>query len=362
MTELKHSRIGFARSLALCTVAGLVVGVAQGQNRGTNQGNSSGGTAQRPGDTAPPANEPPPATPAARDQTAPERNPPSGQDTGQKSTTGIQFDKEPGKGLHVSNVNPNSVAARAGLRANDRIVSIDGRAFANGRQADVYLSAQAGRQVPVIVDRNGQQFTVQIVPTEQQGEAPWIGVLLEEEDQSQGGTPAAPGQPGQRAAGTENKGARISQVYPAGPASRAGLRPGDNILQVNGQQIDGPADLIVAVHEMKPQSRAEFVVMRDAQQVKIPVTVGNRQESVQARFGGQMPEGQNGPVQAGAQQFDQFRPHAMQLEHDRRVAEQHQRIEEEIRQLREEVVKLREQIQRTNRTNITKEEIPPNTK
>jgi len=352
MTELKRSRIGFAaRSLALCTVAGLFVGVAQGQNSATNQGNSSSGTAQRPADNPPTANEPPPASPAAGEQIAPDQNPTMGQRAGQRSTMGLQFDKQPGKGLHVSNVDPNSVAARAGLRSNDRIVSIDGRAFANGRQAEVYLSAQAGRQVPVIVDRNGQQFTVQIVPTEQQGEAPWIGVLLEEEDQAQGGTPAAPGQPGQRAAGTENKGARISQVYPAGAASRAGLRPGDNVLQVNGQQIDGPADLIVAVHEMKTQSRAEFVVQRDAQQVKIPVTVGNRQESVQARFGGQMPEGQNGPAQAGGQQFDQFPPQAMQLEHDRRIAEQHQRIEEEIRQLREEVVKLREQIQRTHNTN-----------
>jgi hypothetical protein len=46
--------------------------------------------------------------------------------------------------------------------------------------------------------------------------------------------------------------------------------------------------------------------------------------------------------------YGRIPPHAMGLEHDRRMAEQHQRIEMELRKLQEEVRKLREALQARN--------------
>jgi len=273
---------------------------------------------------------------------------------------GLTFEMQAGNptapGLRVQSVESVGPAAQAGIRANDSIVSIDGRQFRNGRQAEVYLGAQAGRPVPVLIERGGQQMMVQVVPVAGEEDSAWIGVLLEASDQMAGRTgnapnpsAPAPGQPADRNT-SQGKGARVSQVYPGGPGARAGLRPGDSILKVNGQAVDDPADLIVTIHDLKPQSRADLVLLRNGQEMQIPVTLGSRRSFVtQAGFreGPFQPGGQDfrGPAPGPGQEFGQGPP-AILLEHDRHQAEQHQRIEEELRKLREEVAKLREQIQR----------------
>ena len=50
--------------------------------------------------------------------------------------------------------------------------------------------------------------------------------------------------------------------------------------------------------------------------------------------------------ESGDDDFGNIPPHAMQLEHDRRMAEQHERIETELRKLQEEVRLLRAAIER----------------
>ena len=114
----------------------------------------------------------------------------------------------------------------------------------------------------------------------------------------------------------------MAQIYPGSPAARAGLQPGDLVTQINGQKIDDPAELIALVHEMKPQTKVEFEVMRDNQPQKIPVTIGSRH--------GEFAEGH-----AGADE-GQAGPDANAL----------QRLEQEVRQLREEIHQLREQLQK----------------
>jgi hypothetical protein len=240
-------------------------------------------------------------------------------------------------GITVTSVDQNGLLSQAGLRQNDRIVSADGRAFANPRQFEAYLWAQAGRSVPVIIERGGQRYTVQAAIPMHSMESGWLGVFLDEGD-------------------ANDKGARVTQVYPSGPAARAGLQVGDVVRQINDQQISGSADAVMVIREFQPQAQIELLVARDDQELKIPVTLGSRGRfnyqsgyaGAQQDFLGQQ-QGQPGfgnDQQFGNDQFNGVPPHAMQLEHDRRVAEQHERIEEELRLLREEVKQLRELLEK----------------
>ncbi len=97
---------------------------------------------------------------------------------------------------------------------------------------------------------------------------------------------------GQKAQG--QRGARVAQIYPGSPAARAGLQPGDLVTEINGTKIDDPAELIALVHEMKPQARADFEVLRDNQPQKIPVTIGSRHDEYAENQAGPA-EGQAGP-------------------------------------------------------------------
>ncbi len=250
-------------------------------------------------------------------------------------TLGAQLQAQGNQGLQVSGLEENSIAARAGLQQNDRILSVDGRSFTSGRQLDAYLASQGGRRVPLVIDRNGQRLTILVTPAPLTGDTAWLGVFLEEGEATV-------------------KGARITHVYPSGPAARAGLQAGDIITQIDNQKIESPADVITLVQESEPLAEMQFLVLRNDQEMKFPVALGSRGHFLPPSSpNGYSPPGNGNEGAAGYEHsaddpddFEDIPPHAMQLERDRRVAEQHQRIETELRALREEIRQLREELKK----------------
>jgi membrane-associated protease RseP (regulator of RpoE activity) len=60
---------------------------------------------------------------------------------------------------------PNSPAGQAGLRAQDKIVSVAGRPVSNWTQVGNVIRVQpAGHPIPVVVDRAGKQLTLPVTP------------------------------------------------------------------------------------------------------------------------------------------------------------------------------------------------------
>jgi S1-C subfamily serine protease len=228
-----------------------------------------------------------------------------------------------GQGVVITKVEPKGHAGKAGFREKDKIVSVDHRPFKHHRQFEAYIASHGGRPVPVVVTRDGQQQTIMYTPPFRAADSAWLGVYLEE-----GETPAS--------------GAQISQVYPDGPAARAGLEPGDLITQVDNEKIANAADLIATVAGMAPETQSRFTILRNGEPEAIPVTLGSHHQQGVMPYNN--PQGEEGQPQAGFNAFDTIPPHAMRLEHDRRNAEQHERIESEIRALREEIRQLREEL------------------
>ncbi len=68
-------------------------------------------------------------------------------------------------------------------------------------------------------------------------------------------------------------GALVGQVDKTGPASKAGLKSGDVILEFNGQPISQSADLPPLVGETKPGTRVALKVWRDKKPREINVTI-----------------------------------------------------------------------------------------
>jgi serine protease Do len=76
----------------------------------------------------------------------------------------------------------------------------------------------------------------------------------------------------------EASGALISQVSPDSPASRAGLKTGDVVNQLDGHSVADSSALQVAVSEDQPGTTVQLGVMRNGQQMTLPVHVGEYQK------------------------------------------------------------------------------------
>jgi serine protease Do len=77
----------------------------------------------------------------------------------------------------------------------------------------------------------------------------------------------------------DSNGAVITQVEPDSPGTKAGLRVGDVIAQLNGKKVTDAGQLQMEVGEMAPGTKISLEVLRDGKIVSVPVTleeVGDR--------------------------------------------------------------------------------------
>jgi serine protease Do len=77
------------------------------------------------------------------------------------------------------------------------------------------------------------------------------------------------------------RGALVSTVEPSGPADKAGVKPGDVIVAVNGQNIERYGELSGRISNMKPGSDARLTVWRNGKQQDLDVKVAELNEQPQ---------------------------------------------------------------------------------
>jgi serine protease Do len=86
------------------------------------------------------------------------------------------------------------------------------------------------------------------------------------------------------------KGVLINEVMPESPAAKAGIKPGDILLEFDGRSMDGTGDLQRAVGFFSPDRTAKVKILRDQAEKLVEVKVGQapdeRQAAQQQRPGG----------------------------------------------------------------------------
>jgi serine protease Do len=76
----------------------------------------------------------------------------------------------------------------------------------------------------------------------------------------------------------EPRGVMIRQVMPGQPAEKAGLKPNDVVLRVDGTRVDGPRDLQRIIATARVGTPVTLTIIRDKQETTVSVTVGLYQE------------------------------------------------------------------------------------
>ena len=185
------------------------------------------------------------------------------------------FGVDPGHGALVSSVVESGPAAAAGLRPGDVILSIDGEALGEGRDLlRVVLRRPVGASLRMGVRRGGEELELAVTTIERPGQvvAPPTGSPPRGGGdtfglQLQALTPLLR----QQARVAAPSGAFVHAVAPGSPAERAGLRPGDVIVEADREAVDGPSKVQAALADgaallrvLRGEGAFYAVVQRDA--------------------------------------------------------------------------------------------------
>ncbi|HZZ84480.1 MAG TPA: DegQ family serine endoprotease [Anaeromyxobacteraceae bacterium] len=89
----------------------------------------------------------------------------------------------------------------------------------------------------------------------------------------------------------DTRGAVVQQVVPNAPAAKAGIKPGDIVVTLNGRPVESSGQLTRGVAMIPPGGKAHVTVLRSGAKKDLTVTVSTRPESDEAlargEFGGE---------------------------------------------------------------------------
>jgi serine protease Do len=97
----------------------------------------------------------------------------------------------------------------------------------------------------------------------------------------------------------ERRGALVGSVAPDSPAAKAGIEPGDIILEVNGKPVPNRDDLVQTVVGLKPGTTVPLRVLRDQKERTVNVTIGELDLEAEGNQGGGEQQGEEEDANEG---------------------------------------------------------------
>jgi serine protease Do len=176
------------------------------------------------------------------------------------------------RGALVSSVEKDGPADKAGFGTGDVILEFDGKAVSDSRQLPLIVSAvKPGRDAGVRVWRDGREQTLHVTVGElqpeklaaagsQTGETGKLGLAVQDLS------------PEHRKQLDVTGGVLVGGVD--GPAARAGLRQGDVVIAVNGEQIESAKQFKTLVDKAPGGKPVALLIQRGEARLYVPVTAG----------------------------------------------------------------------------------------
>ncbi|HTS34321.1 MAG TPA: Do family serine endopeptidase [Candidatus Solibacter sp.] len=175
------------------------------------------------------------------------------------------FDEKNASGGVVTQVEPDSPGAKAGLQIGDVVTEIDGQKVNDAGELQVTISQkQPGTKVTLTVLRDGKSMTIPVT-LEEMGDRPGQHSASNGKGEGKGRWGIGlgnltPDLREQLQAPSDVKGALIEQVQPGSPADNAGLQRGDIILEVNRHKVQSASEVQQALSNVAQGDDALLLV------------------------------------------------------------------------------------------------------
>jgi serine protease Do len=182
-------------------------------------------------------------------------------------------------GVLVDQVEPKSPAEKAEVKQGDVVTAFDKKPIKTPRDLAVAVAeTHAGATVPMTVWRNGHEQTLNVsIGKMPQKEA---SAQDEQSGSDQVGMALSPLSPEARSSlglDGDTKGVVVSRVTPNSKAAESGIRAGDVIVRVGGDQVTTPAQAAAKVRaaEKAKKDAVPLLVMRDGTTYYLALQLAN---------------------------------------------------------------------------------------
>ncbi len=178
------------------------------------------------------------------------------------------------KGALITEPQPDSPAAKAGLRSGDVITRVDGKPVKDSRDLAKQIGAIApNSSVALTVVRDGAERTVDLKLGQMQDETVKKASLEDDNADKALGSLGIQVAPASQVAGAGDSGLAVVGVDPNGKAAELGLREGDVILKSAGKTISSAAELKQSLAQAKASGKKNALVLIKRNTNEIFVTV-----------------------------------------------------------------------------------------
>lgn len=171
----------------------------------------------------------------------------------------------PSASTHIAEVLPDSPAAEAGWQRGDQILRVGGQRVNNAAELVERTDGFVGREMPVVIVRDGQQIETVVTPRES--------------------PPEGQGRTGIRIVNVFTSTLKFLEAPAGSIIAQAGILPEDQIVSIGGQPIDNVLaydDALLA----GAGSTVEFELLRNGEPVFVDVPVPQTLESGTDALGG----------------------------------------------------------------------------
>ena len=164
----------------------------------------------------------------------------------------------------VAACRPNSPADRAGFKAADRIVEIEGRKVSRAVEVKQEISRRyAGQKIRVVALRGQERIDrqIELVSNLEPFQHGFLGILPQRGP-------------------SDRPGAVVRYVYPKSPAAEAKIEPGDAVVSLAGKAVAGRDDLLHQMAAMEPGQDAALEIRRGPDTRKVQLKLAAMPEGL----------------------------------------------------------------------------------
>lgn len=150
--------------------------------------------------------------------------------------------------LVVSETIPEYAAEQAGIMANDKILKVNGKNINIKSDIDKILKDCKGEKLVFTINRDGKEETIEITPTK----IPYknTGIYLK--------------------ATTSGESTKIVTVEANSVAEKQGIKPNDEIIKINGEEVKNQADIINKINS-KEEETLLITIKRNNEELEINI-------------------------------------------------------------------------------------------